>query len=240
MTHTLTRVVEHTEQPELEPYELAMFPLGQPIVPSGLLPLHVFEPRYRAMAEHLVEERPDDPHAAEFGVVLIERGSEVGGEDVRTDVGTVARVIQAQRFDDGRWGLVAVGQRRCRVVDWLPDDPYPRARLVDWPDDTDDTVDPELYRTTIGSLRRVLALAAELGAENADATAEVSDDPLLGSYQIAALGPFGPLDRQRLLAAAGPTERLRLAAEELEHQMVMLQEGLRLTDDPDDFGPTTP
>jgi uncharacterized protein len=220
-------------------YELAMFPLGQPLVPSGLLPLHIFEPRYQAMAEHLVEARPDDPHAAELGVVLIERGSEVGGDDVRTDVGTVARVIQAQRFDDGRWGIVAVGQRRCRVVEWLPDDPYPRARVVDWPD-PDDPVEPGLYRDTVAGLRRVLALAAELGAENADATAEVSDDPVLGSYQVAALGPFGPLDRQRLLSAATPSDRLQLAAEELGAQMLLLEEGLRLTDDPDDFGPAPP
>jgi uncharacterized protein len=220
-------------------YELAMFPLGHPLVPSGLLPLHVFEPRYRTMAEHLVGGPPDDPHAAEFGVVLIQRGSEVGGDDVRTDVGTVARVIQAQQFDDGRWGIVAVGQRRCRVVEWLADDPYPRARLVDWPD-ADDRVDPELYRSTVGALRRVLALAAELGAENVDATVEVSDDPTLGSYQVAALGPFGPHDRQRLLASPTPTERLLLATDELANQMILLQEGLRLTDDPDDFGPTPP
>src|SRR5690606_29131778 len=104
-----------------------------------------------------------------FGVVLIERGSEVGGEDVRTEVGTVARLIQAQRFDDGRWALVAVGQRRCRVVEWLPDDPYPRARIVDWPD-PDEEVPDELRGETVGSLRRVLALASELGAENSDAT----------------------------------------------------------------------
>jgi len=222
-----------------EAYELAMFPLGQPLVPTGLLPLHVFEPRYRTMAEHLVEDRPEDPHAAEFGVVLIERGSEVGGDDVRTDVGTVARLIQAQRFDDGRWALVAVGQRRIRVVEWLPDDPYPRALVVDWPD-TDEEVPDELRLSSISSLRRVLALASELGAENADATVSVSDDPVIASYQVAALGPFGPLDRQRLLAAAGPATRLRMAEAELGNQMALLEEGLRLTDDPDDFGPTPP
>jgi uncharacterized protein len=172
-------------------------------------------------------------------VVLIERGSEVGGGDVRSDIGVVARLVRAERFDDGRWGVVCVAERRCRVIEWLPDDPYPRARLVDWPDAAD-RVDPDLYRSTVGSLRRVLALAAELGAENVDATVEVSDDPTLGSYQVAALGPFGAHDRQRLLASPTPTERLLLAADELDNQMVLLQEGLRLTDDPDDFGPTPP
>lgn len=213
-------------------YELAMFPLGQPLVPSGLLPLHIFEPRYRAMAEHLVEDRPGDPHAAELGVVLIDRGSEVGGDDVRTDVGTVARVIQAQRFDDGRWGIVTVGQRRCRVVEWLPDDPYPRAIVADWPD-PDEAVDTGLLSDAIGSLRRVLALAAEMGADQADATAELSSDPVLATYQVAALGPFGPLDRQRLLAAPSPNERLRLALDELAAQRQLLEAGLRLGHDTD-------
>jgi uncharacterized protein len=227
---------------ETDTYELAMFPLGQPLVPSGLLPLHIFEPRYRAMAEHLVADRPDDPHAAELGVVLIERGSEVGGDDVRTDVGTVALVVQAQRFDDGRWGIVAVGRRRCRVVEWLPDDPYPRALVADWPDD-DEPIDDDLLATATSSLRRVLALAAELGADNTDVTADLSDDPVLATHQIAALGPFGPLDRQRLLAAATPNDRLRMAIEELDAQMELLESGLHVGQDPDDpgdLGPSPP
>ena len=67
---------------------MPMFPLGSVLFPSLALPLHVFEPRYRAMTRHLLSEGVEP----EFGVVLIERGSEVGGEDVRRDVGTVARL----------------------------------------------------------------------------------------------------------------------------------------------------
>jgi len=77
---------------------MAMFPLGMVLLPTMVVPIHVFEPRYRKMAgDCLAGDR-------EFGVVLIERGSEVGGGDVRTDVGTVARIIEAQEFPDGRWG----------------------------------------------------------------------------------------------------------------------------------------
>ena len=98
-----------------------MFPLGTVLLPSGVLPLHVFEPRYRRLAEDCLEGVP------EFGVVLIERGSEVGGGDQRTAVGTVARIVEAATFDDGRYALGTVGVRRIRVVRWLEDDPYPRA-----------------------------------------------------------------------------------------------------------------
>ena len=67
----------------------------------------------------------------EFGVVLIERGSEVGGGDTRFDIGTVARVVRAQELPDGGYALATVGIRRIRVMRWLPDDPYPLAEVVD-------------------------------------------------------------------------------------------------------------
>ena len=66
-----------------------MFPLGSVLLPSMVLPLHVFEPRYRALVRDVLDGD------GEFGVCLISRGHEVGGDDVRTDVGTVARVHEA-------------------------------------------------------------------------------------------------------------------------------------------------
>lgn len=181
-----------------------MFPLGTVLFPSAVLPLHVFEPRYRTMVRAcLAAER-------EMGVVLIERGSEVGGGDVRTEVGTVARIVEAQELPDGRWALLAVGARRLRVVAWAPDHPYPIADVVDWPDPDPD---PGLAERTTGvtaRLRAVLALAAEAGDSAAPATIELSDDPVLAGHQISAVGPFGPLDQQALLAADTPAVRLEL------------------------------
>src|SRR3546814_13839840 len=100
-----------------------MFRLGSAVLPVAGLPIHVIENRYRAlMKDCMAGDR-------EFGVVLIERGSEVGGGDVRADVGTVARIAEASELPDGRWALIAVGDRRIRVTSWLPDDPYPRAEV---------------------------------------------------------------------------------------------------------------
>ena len=93
-----------------------MFPLGSVLFPSLVLPLHVFEPRYRALITDVLAGD------AEFGVCLIERGSEVGGDDVRLGVGTVAHVQEAAELPDGRWALIAVGTRRIVVDEWLPDD----------------------------------------------------------------------------------------------------------------------
>lgn len=101
-----------------------MFPLGSVLLPHMLLPLNVFEPRYRVMFEELVGElpRPDDQVTSDseprFGVALIERGSEIGGGEVRSKVATLATVLGAQLLEDGRWGVVALGGERGSTSGW--------------------------------------------------------------------------------------------------------------------------
>jgi Lon protease-like protein len=187
--------------------ELPMFPLGMVLFPTQLLPLHVFEPRYRQMTHDLLAGD------GRFGVVLIERGNEVGGGDTRSDFGCVAQLVQAQQSPDGRFALMAIGVERLRVTAWLPDDPYPRA-MVQLVDDGESALPPEeveaRYRSSTALLRRVLALAAEVGYPAPASTIEFSDDPRTGSIQLCAAAPLGPFDRQRLLAARGCDERLEL------------------------------
>ena len=189
---------------------MPMFPLGMVLLPTMVVPIHVFEPRYRQMTKDCLDGD------REFGVVLIERGSEVGGGDVRTDAGTAARIIEAQEFPDGRWGLVAGGIRRIQVGRWLEDDPYPRAEVQDWPDSglgNDGSHITAGLAPAMAAWRRVLALQSELGAPGPPANFEVSDDPSTAVWQLAALSPMGPLDRQRLLTADNTAQRLDLLAE---------------------------
>jgi Lon protease-like protein len=105
---------------------MPMFPLGSVLLPGGLLPLHVFEPRYRQMIIDCLQEDGEP----EFGQVLITHGREAGGGDERAMVGTVAQVLQIDALDEGRYALVAVGTRRIKVNAWLPDDPYPLADVI--------------------------------------------------------------------------------------------------------------
>ena len=209
-----------------------MFPLGSVLLPSVFLPLHLFEPRYRQLIRDCMAG------SQEFGVVLIERGSEVGGGDVRADVGTVARVLEARELDDGRWAVGAVGTRRIRVVEWLEDDPYPRAEVEDW-DDVDDggAADVDALAPVVATLRRVLALASELGDPAADATQELSPEPSLASFQVAALSPIGPMDRQALLRTPGTSERLRRLADLLTEEESFLHRRLQLDGSTDLDGP---
>lgn len=212
---------------------LPMFPLGSVLLPGGILPLHVFEPRYRDMVRDCL--RTDG--VPEFGQALISHGWETGGGDDRVMVGTVAQMLQVEALDENRYALVAVGTRRIRINAWLPDDPYPIADVDDWPDE-----DPDVPGLTVevaaahARVRSVRALAGRV-AEQSDATIdggvrgeapvdsgddEISDDPLLATYHLATLAPIGPADRFRLLAAPGPARRLDLLAEILDDVEAML------------------
>ena len=200
-----------------------MFPLGTVLLPGAVLPLHVFEPRYRQLVVDCLADDDGDP---EFGVTLIERGSEVGGGDQRTAVGVVARMVRVEALDGGRYAIVTVGTRRIRVNAWLPDDPYPLADVDEWPDEDADEpgLDARVAELT-ERLASVLRLAVDLGdipAEGADVSS-VARDPLVASYHLAALAPIGPADRYRLLCAPSPAARLDLLATSLDDVEAMLR-----------------
>lgn len=195
---------------------LPMFPLGTVLFPGSYLPLHVFEPRYQEMVRACLDGTP------EFGVALIERGSDVGGGDVRFDVACVARIVAAGQLDDGRWALGTVGTRRARVTRWLADAPYPRAEVELWDDPAAELGAGRRRAAALAALRRVLALSAEMGEAVADATTPIDDEPVWASYEMAALAPVGPLDKLALLAAATPEDRLDLLVRLLEEEAGVL------------------
>lgn len=204
----------------MSPYRSPMFPLGTALLPSGLLPLHVFEPRYRAMLDEVLAG------GREFGVVLIERGSETGGGDVRSSVATVAQVLDATPLDDGRWSVLTVGTRRLRIHEWLPDDPYPQAMVDDWPDLAGEPpVDDATVSRVRAALGQTLQLVQALGHQVDDAP-DLADDPALAGYQIAVLAPLGPFDRQRILTAASVADRFALLEELLDEQQLLLRSQL--------------
>jgi ATP-dependent Lon protease len=189
---------------------LPMFPLGTVLLPFAHLPLHIFEPRYRALVKDCLAGD------GEFGVVLIERGHEVGGGDVRFAVGTVARILQTAELPDGRWLIDAVGTERFRVTEWLPEDPYPRALVEDFDDEPFDAApgagtEAAERRTAVERvLRQVLALQVEMGFPAPSAVRSLDDDPAAAAYEAARLSPIGPMDTQKLLEAPGTVARLAL------------------------------
>jgi Lon protease-like protein len=193
-----------------------MFPLQTVLFPGVAMPLHVFEPRYRALTRYCLDGD------GRFGVVLIERGNEVGGGDARLSVGTCARIVEAAELPDGRWVLMVLGVERVGVRRWIPDDPYPQAE-VDVLGERPAGPDAEEQRGVVeGLLRRALALKAELGEPAAPATVELDGDAAVAAYQAAALAPLGPLDCQRVLEQDGVDERLAALASLLTDEVSVL------------------
>lgn len=192
-----------TDRAAADAVVLPMFPLGTVLFPGGRLPLHVFEPRYQALTRHcLTRDR-------RFGVVLISRGSEVGGGEVRTDEGTVATIDQAVTLPGGRYGLVTHGTERLRVDHWLPDDPFPRAAARILPPDPD----PEaaVLERAEAAVRRAYALRSELGNGPAwPADVRLPRSPVAAGWLLCDIAPLGAQDRQLLVREDDPTARLRL------------------------------
>jgi Lon protease-like protein len=195
---------------------LPIFPLTNVVVPTALVPLHIFEPRYLALMDDLTGAELGTPLITpEFGIVGITRGHEVGGGEVRAGVGTVMRVEEAGRFPDGRWMVVVTGVGRFQVEKWLPDDPYPLAEVNDIGDEPWDDADGPLLATAQEATRRVLQMAVALGELSEETEPTWSDDPLRAAWEVCALALIGPFDRQRLLEAATVRRRLELLADEL-------------------------
>ena len=169
-----------------------MFPLSAVLFPHASMPLHVFEPRYRSlMRDCLAGDR-------RFGIVLIERGSEVGGGDERSALGT--RCVITREIE-------------------LPDDPYPVALVIE-PTPVPGLEDPDpVLGQAIGRVRRARALLAEHGGAPAlppDLALDGGGDAEAAAWLLCAAAPVNAYDAQRLLAADGAEERLRLLVELME------------------------
>ncbi|MDJ0350182.1 LON peptidase substrate-binding domain-containing protein [Cryobacterium sp. PH29-G1] len=172
---------------------LPMFPLGSVLFPYMPLQLRVFEQRYLVMLARVLDSPP-----AEFGIVLIERGQEVGGGERRFSVGTVARVTQLEA-PEGYLGLVVQGERRIEVTEWMPEDPYPLAAVRELPDlDWDDSLLPRREEAE-QLVRRTLSLASEFADQEWSPDVALSHDPTAAAWQLAAIAPVGPLDQIVLL-----------------------------------------
>jgi uncharacterized protein len=195
---------------------LGMFPLSAVLYPHAQIPLHVFEPRYRALTRDCLAGD------SRFGVVLIERGAEVGGGDQRMAVGTRAIITKAAALSDGRWLLIVQGDVRIRVGEWLADDPYPLAMVEEWSPQVDSVAESLLHRAE-QSVRRTRGLLSESGATSAlPAETTFDKDPDVASWQICTEAPLNMMDAQRVLSTNGTLERLELLielTEAMEHDL---------------------
>ena len=200
-----------------------MFPLQSALLPGETLPLNIFEPRYA----QLVRDCVDSPDPA-FGVVLISRGQEVGGGDIRSDVGALARITDYVDLGEGQYQLLASIDERIRVSGWLPDDPYPRAVVTAWPDEPGPDVGPERISVVVDAILALFerVIAARGGRLRSDALAvdeEIADDPSRHIYALASRVPMGQADRYAVLAAPTLAERVTVLSDAIETVTAMVE-----------------
>jgi Lon protease-like protein len=177
-----------------------MFPLGTVLMPAMPLSLRIFEERYLKLTGDLIlQENP------EFGVVLIERGPEVGGGEKRLGIGTLASVQDIGTLDQF-YGVESIGTQRFRVNAWLPDDPYPIAEIDFIPDLIwDESLISEKLQLEI-RVRNLLAFASEFGDLQYGPDTQLSEDPMDACWQLAGVLPLGPLDQIDLLISESTEE----------------------------------
>ena len=193
-----------------------MFPLQSALLPGETLPLNIFEPRYAQLVQDCIA-MPDPA----FGVVLISQGLEIGGGDVRSEIGALAHISEYADLGMGQYQLLASVGERIRVVEWLPDDPYPRAIVQAWPDEPGPPVTAERIGEVVDGIlglfgRIIAARGGRLRSDALAVDADIADDPSRHIYALAARVPMGQADRYAVLAAptlAGRVDALTDAIE---------------------------
>ncbi|MFJ6196382.1 LON peptidase substrate-binding domain-containing protein [Micromonospora sp. NPDC092111] len=210
---------------------LPVFPLATVLFPGLVLPLHIFEERYRALIRDLVGRPEGAPR--EFGVVAIRAGWEVapgpgrptpgGGEVTLHEVGCTAELRQVTELDDGGFDIVTVGRRRFRIaevdrqagpyltaaVEWLPEPAGP------------DEAAELLAARVISVFRQYLGLVR---ADPEEISEQLPEDPTVLSHLVAATAVLTVADRQRLLAIDDTAARLRAELRLLNRESALLRQ----------------
>ncbi|SCF41682.1 LON peptidase substrate-binding domain-containing protein [Micromonospora mirobrigensis] len=203
---------------------LPVFPLATVLFPGLVLPLHIFEERYRALVRHLMALPDGTPR--EFGVVAIRAGWEVapgGGEVTLHEVGCTAELRQVTELADGGFDIVTVGRRRFRIGDVDRDSaPYLTA-AVDWlpePAGPDEAADL-LAARVISVFRQYLGL---IRPDPEEISEQLPEDPTVLSHLVAATAALTVDDRQRLLAVDDTAARLRAELRLLNRETALLRQ----------------
>ncbi len=172
--------------------DFPLFPLGLVALPTELVPLHIFEERYKTMIGRCLDD------GSEFGIVWM-------AEDGLRPVGCACEIAEVvERMDDGRINLIARGTRPFRIEARQEELPYP-AGTVEFLDDRSEDPDAE-------AAEAAHAAYADLVNEATDREPDRDEIDEMSAYQMAATVEFGLDAKQGLLDLRSETARLRLVA----------------------------
>ena len=200
---------------------LPLFPLGAVLYPGMLLPLHIFEDRYRQLVRDLL----DGPEPRQFGVIAIRKGRETGIERVQSlyEVGCTATLRRAEQHPDGRYDIVTVGTQRFRLLALDETLPYLQGEIeLLTEDEVHEAAAAPVVRAVQVAFRAYLDALTEWGG----ATVRVEDlptEPVLLSYVVAATMVIDLPERQSLLAEPDAVARLNAQRALLSRETAMLK-----------------
>lgn len=203
---------------------MPVFPLNVVLVPGLVLPLHIFELRYRELVEELLAQ--PETSGREFGIIAVRDGRsvEVDGAQALYDVGVVASLREVEALDDGRYNIMTSGTQRFRLQQLDNSHPLLRAEveLLEDPAGPED----ELLATTVRREfdRYRTLLGARLLITPAGPVEDLPVDPGALAYLVTAAMVLPTDERQQLLAAPSVLERLALARRILARECALIQQ----------------
>jgi uncharacterized protein len=200
---------------------LPLFPLGTVLYPGLLLPLHIFEERYR----QLVRDLQAGSQPQRFGVIAIREGRETGVDGISAlyEIGCTATVRRVTQHDDGRFDLMTVGTQRFRLAELDQSRPYLQGQVNLLAEDSGDEAAAALAAQAVQ-----VAFRSYLGTLAAQGVAQVSvpdlpDEPVLLSYLVASSMIVDLSDRQVLLAEPDALRRLTAERALLSREIAILR-----------------
>jgi uncharacterized protein len=200
---------------------LPLFPLGTVLFPGLLLPLHIFEDRYRQLIRDLL----DRPEPRQFGVIAIRHGRETGVDGIQAlhEIGCTATLRQVSPLEDGRYDVVTVGTQRFRLAGLDDSREYLQGQVDLLAEETgDEAAAGQVVRAVRDGFRAYLSALAERGVTQISAP-ELPEDPVTLSYLVAASMITDLSDRQALLAEPDAVQRLAAERTLLSRELTMLR-----------------
>jgi Lon protease-like protein len=189
--------------------DVPMFPLNIVLFPQMTMPLHIFEPRYLLMINECLKNNTP------FGVVLLQEGEAEEArsrvEPVPYKIGTLAKVTEVVKLEDGRMLITTVGTERFRMLSSNKDKPYMTADIELWPDGASQESADQLLNLVIEvrtAFDAYLKVLQELAGRQVEGL-EIPADPAVLSYLVPGWLQIGMPGKQRLLEIDSPGERLQ-------------------------------
>jgi len=200
---------------------LPLFPLGTVLYPGMVLPLHIFEDRYRRLVRDLLE----GPEPRRFGVIAIRKGRETGVDGIQSlyEIGCTATLRRVEEYQDGRFDLVTVGTQRFRLLALDQTLPYLQGEIEML---ADEAVDAAAAAAAARAVQIAFRAYLDALTEGGGATVRIEDlpdEPVLLSFIVAAAMVIDLPERQGLLDEPDVLRRLGVERAVLSRETAMLR-----------------